>query len=316
MRDDIPPSIDSLLSSVRESLASEVGAPPRSLVVVGEHLRLYSRVWILEADDQRKFVLKWSPRGSRREFEVAALWRGVFEQDSIIQTPTLLARPTPHTLLVEFLPGRPLDEICSRPPILLHRFPAWYSSLVSDLHNLGVSLRRFHSVTLEHGTDAGDGLRQYVKERESVLPYLNPALRKRFLAAMEKTAVTSTVRVHGDFTPHNVLAQNGRLAVIDFAGIGEFDHGSPYFDVANMIVGLEEVWRRSFRNCLRFFKSPIEKLIQRFLTGYEVSPDDTPLLGNWRALRHYCRIYSLSRSAGTKPSSWKWHLRAMDQLLP
>ncbi len=313
---DTRPSIDSLLNSVRESLASELGAPPHSLVVVGEHLRLYSCVWILEADNHRKFVLKWSPGGSRREFEVATLWRSVFDQDSIIQTPALLARPTPHTLLVEFLPGRPLGGICSRPPILVHRVRAWCSGLASDLHNLGVSLRRFHSVTLEHGTDAGGGLRRYVRERESVLPYLNPALRRRFLAAMEKTAVPSTVRVHGDFTPHNVLVQNGRLAVIDFAGIDEFDHGSPYFDVANMIVGLEEVWRRSFRNYLRFFKFPVEKLIQRFLAGYEVSPDDTPLLRNWRALRHYCRIYSLSRSAGTKPSSWRWHLRAMDQLLP
>jgi hypothetical protein len=301
------PPIDTLLDDVRAALEREYGLRATTLSVADTQKRLYSTIWRLKIESAQMnadCLLKWLPLGAARERELTALSGALFAGEAWVRAPRIACNPTGQTFLVELLPGRPLDEtygLFGPDPVLLRRAGMWLS--------------RFHAATASGKTVSGEGLRTYVWNRRGSFLALPPGLAELLLERLDAMPPHLAVRAHCDFTPHNLLLDGGSLAVIDFAGIREFDFGSPWFDTGCMVAGLEWSWRRRRRNALHWWSFPVERGLAAFREGYGVQVADLPLLAAGAAVRHFTMIHGVYSTNGQVPSSNGWEVRALRRAL-
>ena len=300
------PPIDALVETVRRSLAREYGIQASGVAAIDEQQRVYSTTWVIEinaADQKLRCILKWMRFGAARERELAHVAREVFRNDPWVRTPRIACTPTPHTFLVEALPGRPLDAT-----------GAWLPSWRTSLRRAGTWLKRFHAATANEEQVAGEGLLHYVRNRQRGLDALPVPLAERLLDGIAALPTHVGVRVHGDFTPHNVLVDGNGIAVLDQAGIEEFDRGSPWFDVACMMAGLERTWRARSYNPLRRWDRPVDEAVGAFLDSYGARGDE-PELRVCRAVRYFTVVYTELLKKKAAPTVYAWAIEALRSTL-
>jgi aminoglycoside phosphotransferase (APT) family kinase protein len=309
------PSSEAFLAAVRKCLEAEFGQSIGKLSVKDAETRRYSSTWKIEIDnDRRQFLLKWLPHRAARELELTLLTRKLFMGEPLFQVPGFACAPTPDTFLVEWMSGEPLNSCCTRPPF--GPFGSWLERQKRVLRNTGIWLNRFHASSRDVKSFPLDGFKRYIANREKVLPAIDPALAAQLFRSVEAHTAASTVRVHGDFSPHNILVNGDVLGVIDFAGINEFDRGSPWFDVATMYLGVEEYWHNRLRNYLRFMRAPLQQLQAAFLDGYGVKSKEDPVFRLACALRHFSKLYSHHQRKGPGGKAWDRHLQGLRRELP
>jgi aminoglycoside phosphotransferase (APT) family kinase protein len=183
------------------------------------------------------------------------------------------------------------------------------------LRRAGMWLSRFHSATKSGKIVRGEGLRKYVWNRRESFRALAPEIPELLLARLDALPDHLGVRVHADFTPHNLLIRHGTLAVIDFAGIPEFDIGSPWFDVACMVAGVKQSWRRYTRNMFHWCSFPVARATCAFLEGYGVRHSDMPLLAAATAVRLFTMIHARYSTEGRIPPADGWEVSALREML-
>jgi len=301
------PSNERLLDSVRSALESGYGLSARGIRIVGEYDRVYSKTWRLKIEDGHRTlfcILKWMPFGAVREQELAAVERELFRNETWVQMPGIACNPTPETFLVEVLPGRPVRSL-----------GIWPWSSRQPTERAGAWLKRFHAATATGEMVDGAGVLRYVQNRPKGLDALPGHLRSRLLERIQAIPPHGGVRVHGDFTPHNLLvADDGAIAVLDQAGIEEFDVGSPWFDVAWMVAGLERLWAVRSYNPLRRWMGPAQPAIRAFLESYGAGGDE-PLLRTFRAARYFTVFHTEVSRAKRVPVILNWALRGLEAML-
>ena len=301
------PALDALLPAVARALGAELGRASVDVRIVSASRRTWSTTWEVAAGDGR-YILKWLPRRAERELELTQLTQRVFAGEPHVRTPRVACNPTPDTFLVEKLPGTSLQSMFTTPPVLGLR--AWVDSRRVLLGRVGMWLNRFHAATAQPGPAPLSGVRAYVLNREPAFAAFDQDLIDAFWRALDRAAAARPVRVHGDFTPHNILVAGESVAVIDMAGINEMEFDTNAFDAAAMVVGLEESWRRRRRNYLRFFPAPVHGMVGAFLSASGVTKQD-PALPICYAVRHLTRVYNILRTTGRVPGPRSWHVRRL-----
>ncbi|MBA3884174.1 MAG: phosphotransferase [Acidobacteria bacterium] len=302
-----PPSIEAVLPAAARALGEALGRDPGDLRVVSGGRRTWSATWELAAGTDR-YMLKWLPRRADRERELAQLSRRVFEGHAYIRTPRVACNPTPHTFLVEKLAGASLHSVCTAPPVF--GLSAWVDSRCALLERVGTWLNRFHAAARQAQPAPLSGVKAYVLNREPALAALEKEHVDEFWRMLDSAVAAAPVRVHGDFTPHNILVDGDTVAVIDMAGINEMECESHCFDAAAMTVGLEEAWRRRGRNYLRYVPAPVHRMIGAFLGSSGIDSDDAALPVCY-AVRHLTRVYNVLRTTGRRPGPRNWHVRRL-----
>jgi hypothetical protein len=300
-----PPHLETLLPSVARALEDELGRSPGELKVVSASKRSYSHTWEIQAASGTYF-LKWLPMRAGREVELAHLCRSLFEGEPQVRTPRVACSPTPNTFLVEKLDGVPLQEVCTIPPV--RGLGAWSESRRRLLGRVGGWLNRFHGASTPSAPAPLAGVRGYVRNREAALEGLSQDLADAFVRALDAAVSIEPVRIHGDFTPHNILVSGDIISVIDFAGVSELEVETRCFDVAALIVGLEESWRFRQRNYLRFSSSTLSGMVRAFVEGSGVTRDEAALPVCYAA-RHLTRAYNILRRSGRMPGPRSWHVQ-------
>lgn len=305
------PEIDQLLPAAVRALEQEIGSRPARLSVVAASRRTWSSVWELESGTDR-FILKWLPLRAQRELELTRAARDLFADAPFVRSPRVACCPTSDSFLVEKLPGEHLQDLCSSPPLI--GLSHWMADTCDLLGRVGRWLAVFHGSSLETSPASLEGVKRYVSARERAFPPAQRPLADRLLKAIEGAPSSATVRVHGDFTPHNVLVAKSSLSVIDLAGISEFERETRWFDVACMVVGLEETWRSRRSNYLRYFASYRHRMVMAFLEGYGVPATD-PAWTICYAVRHFARIATHFQRGGRQPGAGDWHVRRLQLAL-
>jgi Ser/Thr protein kinase RdoA (MazF antagonist) len=300
-----PPPIEAVLPAAARALEAERGRTSVDLRVVSGLRRIRSAVWEL-ADGGDRYILKWLPLRAERERELAARTRRLFDGDPFIRTPAVACNPTSDTFLVQKLAGRPLQSLATTPPLI--GLASWTMYTDAMLGRVGDWLRRFHDADADRHGAPLEGVRAYLLNREPALDVLTAREKDALWMMFEAAASTETVRVHGDFTPHNVLVDGTSIAVIDFAGINEMERATRCFDAAAMVVGLEEAWRRRRRNYLRFSRRVLDRLVRALMAGSGVQAGDGALPVCY-AVRHLTRVYNILRTRGRLPGPRNWHVR-------
>jgi hypothetical protein len=309
------PSIEQLLPAAAHALETELGRVPGELRVLASNRRAYSMTWEIGAGDDR-YILKWLPLRAWRELQLTRLTRELFAGEPFVRTPAVACSPTSETFLVEKLPGVSLQSVCTSPPLL--GLSAWLDSRCRLLGHAGMWLRRFHDAERQLRPAPLQGVKAYAMNRQPALTAIGKELADEFWRVLDSTVAAEPVRVHGDFTPHNLLVhraadQRGtaeRVAVIDMAGISEFEFDTHCFDAAAMVVGLEESWRRRSRNHLRFFPSTVNQMIAAFLGASGINRDDGAFPICY-AVRHLTRVYNILRKTGKVPGAGNWHVQRL-----
>ncbi len=301
------PSIEQLLPAAARALATELDRSPGELRVVAANKRAYSVTWEIAAGDSR-YILKWLPLRAERELELTRLTRELFAGEPSIRTPAVACSPTPDTFLVEKLPGSSLQSACTTPPVL--GLSAWLESRCLMLERTGLWLRRFHDASRQSRPAPLAGVKAYASNRAPALDAVGKELADEFWRVLDSAVAVEPVRVHGDFTPHNILVAGEQVSVIDMAGISEFEFDTHCFDAAAMTVGLEESWRRRGRNHLRFFPSTVNAMIAAFLGASGVARDDRAFPICY-AVRQLTRVYNVLRTTGRMPGPRNWHVQRL-----
>ncbi len=283
--------IGHLLPIVCHELSEELQEPIGSLSVHRTESRAYSKIWWLKSDKGGMYVLKWSPNGLERENELTRITRKLFSHNERVLTPKVCCQPTPETFLVEALPGQPLLAACHRLP--LFRLREWFLAQLGAIRESGTWLATFHASSISTiSTTGGDGLRKYVKKRESIFQILGEDMERRIYRLLEQVHIENHVRIHGDYSPHNILVTTQGIGVIDFAGIQEFDIATPWFDVATLIVGIQRRWHGSFLNYLRPFPFLLRKWEDAFFEGYGNVAEMNATFKMCVIIRHLAELYS------------------------
>ena len=301
------PALEELLPAAAHALAAELGAAAGELTVVTGARRSYSHTWELRSS-AGAYILKWLPLRAEREVELAQLCRRLFADQPNVRTPRIACNPTPNTFLVEKIPGIALQEYCTTPPLV--GLESWTRSRARLLGHVGDWLARFHGAAAGSGPLPLTGVQAYVRNREAAFDAIDADLAAALQSAIASAVTLKPVRVHGDFTPHNVLVSGDRIAVIDFAGVSELEMETRCFDVAAMLVALEESWRFRRRNHLRFFPGVMNRMAAAFLRSSGVAEEDQ-VLPVCYAVRHLTRIYNILKKTGRKPGARNWHVQRL-----
>lgn len=301
------PPIGVLLAAVAKALQAELGRVPGEVRIVSASRRTWSRTWEIAAGEA-PYILKWLPRRAERELELTQLTQRLFAGEPHVRTPRVACNPTADTFLVEKLPGTSLQGMCTTPPLL--GLSAWVDSRCRVLGRVGRWLRRFHDAQRQPEPAPLSGVKAYVLNREPAFAALERDLVDAFWRALDAATAAEPVRVHGDFTPHNILVAGDSVAVIDLAGINEMEFDTHAFDAAAMVVGLEESWRRRRQNHLRFFPSSVQAMVGAFLSASGIVKDDRALPVCY-AVRHLTRIYNIVRTTGQVPGPRTWHVQRL-----
>jgi aminoglycoside phosphotransferase (APT) family kinase protein len=172
----------------------------------------------------------------------------------------------------------------------------------------------FHKASAHVADGAVNGFARYVSNREAVFLALDRSVVNLLLNAVASHRPASMARVHGDFSPHNLLIDAGRIAVIDYAGVQEFDEETPWFDVATMLCKFEEYWGARRRNYLRYFRSPLRNLKQAFLDAYGEGCDQADFHLSC-AIRHFSKLYAAYAANRTVGGAWQHHLAELRSAL-
>lgn len=301
------PTVEALLPAATRALEGELGRRPDELRVVSGARRSYSHTWELRSGSDA-YILKWLPLRAEREVELSRLCRRVFAAEPMVRTPAVACNPTRDTFLVEKLEGVPLQDVCTAPPLV--GLDSWVRSRCLLLGRVGAWLKRFHDASAPSVPSSLRGVQTYVANREAAFEALDRDLADEFRRVLQSAVSVGPVRVHGDFTPHNILVSGDHIAVIDFAGISELEMETRCFDAGAMVVGLEESWRFRGRNHLRFFPAGVNRMTAAFLQASGVAEDDGPLPICY-AVRHLTRIYNILRKTGKKPGPRNWHVQRL-----
>lgn len=152
--------------------------------------------------------------------------------------------------------------------------------LLEEVKNSGAWLRKFQQQTA-HGTGAFDAaqLITYIKIRLDMLTDIenlnfSSLLAEKIIAQIDqlsKAIDPATHKIsgrHNDFASHNILAENGKVWIIDFS---MYDTGSTAYDPAYFWLDIEML-KSDPSYCSRF----LSKLQEEFLTHYaDIYPDGT-----------------------------------------
>ena len=304
--DDGAERLDSILPSVKRVLQEDFGENVRGLRLKKYANRQFSKICLLETETGGAYFLKWSD-SALRETELTRHVQELFRHEKFIVTPRIACNPTMETFLVDALPGHPLSELFGRPPFGAspHVVRGWLHEQRRLIRSAGIWLAKFHSSTSQGVNFSADGLIEYIKRRERIFEVLGGDLQEQLYSLIRNLQVKeSMVRVHGDYSPHNILVSKKGIGVIDFSGIKEFEVTSPWFDVATMVSGLQACWHQSIRNYLQIFPGILKKYEQSFFEGYGKSPGSDPVYRACLAIRHVSALYS-ALTRGTLTRSFK-----------
>src|SRR5437588_4233309 len=210
------------LPSVLDALAERWGLTLDSTIPRGS----VSVVIRCSTHESRDCVLKVSPDRARVEREAAAL-----DQWQTDHTPSVLAvdERAGALLLEAIVPGTPLDESAEYPA--LERL----GDLLTALHTTGVPDPSYPSVAkrVAYLFNASSRIYQRSPWLADVVP-LEVYERGRRLAAQMAEQPASTVLVHGDLTPSNILfggATRGLVAIDPAPCLGD-----PAFDAVDLLL--------------------------------------------------------------------------------
>ncbi len=211
--DELPP----VLAGLAERWEIELGALIRSGTV--------SVVIRCRTRDGRPAVLKVGPLPGRARDEAAALagWRTV-------HVPAVLAvDDSAGALLIEAVePGTPLAESTDYPD------PASLAGLLSALHVEAPADRSYPPVAERIDRLFEAGLKNY-ERRPDLADWIPPELyeRGRRLALRLAADATTTVLLHGDLTPVNILdgGERGWVAIDPAPCLGD-----PAFDAVDLVL--------------------------------------------------------------------------------
>jgi Ser/Thr protein kinase RdoA (MazF antagonist) len=169
--------------------------------------------------------------------------------------------------LYESVPGIPLMVLLRRRQpgrfLWLEKSAAW----LARLHQEKVPAGRPRTRARE-SQEAGYFLMNYRGFSPSCVPRAKELLRLFFAYRARLVPSRSSVLLHGDYNPNNVIVDRGRrsLSVIDFGNACRYD---PMFDLANALVQLEYVTLRS--------RKEVENLTHRFFASYARFKSLTPI---------------------------------------
>lgn len=305
-----------LFEAARRALEDELSTPIRGLDIVSESARQYSTCWELrprEFPAHRTYILKLTPGRAQRELELTRVAQELADSSESFQAPAVACCPTESALLVERLPGLPLAELLSQPPWF--GFAEWLARQRLILERAGIWLSRFHRVAHLPEDPSLSGLQRYVSNREKGLAVLDTALGRLLQERLESGGQEVQVRIHGDFAPHNILYGRGRLGVIDYSGLAEFEIGPPAFDIAKMHVDLSVVWRQSWRNPRRAATGPPAILQQALIDGYGERFRADAMFDTCLAVVHFGYVYDRYMVTGRAPTRRNQHVAALSRLL-
>jgi streptomycin 6-kinase len=204
----------------------------------------------------RGVVLKLSPARERIVAEAAALVR--WNESSHVPAVLAIERDVGALLIEAIEPGTPLDEITESPPL------ASVATLISSLHAAGHPNAAYRSVS-DRVTQLFESSRKLYEFDPKLTALITPELYDRSyrLAVRLAAESPSTVVLHGDLTPSNVLdgGPERGLVAIDPAPC----RGDPAFDAVDLVLfratSAESIVRRAGQIAERLAMDP-ERLLE------------------------------------------------------
>ena len=309
------------------------GSGPFSTRIVAIHHRPYSSVHAIDLTDgatERRFYLKTltsdpSTRARRiaqcmneyGQLEVLSKRFAGFRDLGVIEP--VACWPEDLAFLSEEFPGRNL-ELVLRTHVRHIWSKAHLSMAMALCFRAGQWLRHFQSWTVpqsEIDLDV-DELMQYCEFRLRKIQDGTSGIRSHAvlqrLAALAETFGPADRRVvgrHNDFRPDNMLARNGRLVVVDFAG---FTYGPPLYDYIKFWMRLDY---------MAYGPLPVTRAIRAlqtsFAAGYDQTVDLTaPMAEFLRIANLLDKIWDLTTPSALSFShrvlERRWHRHLIAQL--
>jgi hypothetical protein len=184
----------------------------------------------------------------------------------------LLLLENERTIFLSFVPGIPLDVILRRDANVL---TSWLNiagrrRLEGSALRIGEWLNTFHGATASR--DQSFDHERFAVELDSLMGKCEPlgfslsdlaSIRAAALnlSASSSGSPVSEAAMHGDFLPQNVLLDDGRLSIVDFASYSP--SGPVYTDVAHFIGYLMILAGKQL-----YSRSAVESVARQFLSGY------------------------------------------------
>jgi len=226
-------------------------------------------------------------RGDKREFEALSCLR---EKESAVGASFLFPLPLDlypdlSTVVMERCDGEKLSRLVRRTNSLV-LLPRGKERLCRTIQRAGRSLRAFHRLSAPSRgctlweSPVRETLFHKISEMTDALAASGTLddVTLRDLAALPSLArgrlaghPFPLLRVHGDFSPANVLVQDQSLALIDFANSHE---NVAFYDLGRFLAGLQQI--NPYPSHLLYHHGRVPRLAEHFLAGYGGGTGMTP----------------------------------------
>ena len=275
-------AICAVLNAAATDATHSNGAPLGEGDIVVERVRGTTHCFRVEAKYHKatkQYFAKICPRYNDLNGASVELQQLRFLHRYFGESSNLLTVPRPvglvvdsNAILTEYAPGVTLLQILKR-ELSWNTSSRRRSEILEVFGRVGEWLRRFH--TSGDSTEGQDFFTQFAKVTRHDMRTLSGSLAlrwplERFRHAWDYVAAGSagvdgtSVRLHGDFGPPNILVdEDGRLTVVD---LGSLLRGSPAFDVSTFLVAIHVMAYKV--GVLLFRRAFIKELQTRFLRSY------------------------------------------------
>ncbi len=242
----------------------------------------------------------------RREFAATTALYDALPRDADIGAVRPIALlPEYRALATEEVPGRPFGE-------LLRDLSQPQDGLEVIAGRVGGWVRVYQSVIEANGEISLSNRRAYVDERLKLLEgrVLSPSDRRDTLARFDDlcreigVSAVPAVAIHADLTPMNIIvAQNGRVAVLDFTMAKA---GTEHHDLSHVYFHLQLLAAKNPRR-----RASIEALQRAMLAGYRPGLSTADPLFRLMLLQHgVCHVALLAeRRFPIVDAAYRWFLR-------
>ena len=242
----------------------------------------------------------------RREFAATTALYDALPRDADIGAVRPIALlPEYRALATEEVPGRPFGE-------LLRDLSQPQDGLEVIAGRVGGWVRVYQSVIEANGEISLSNRRAYVDERLKLLEgrVLSPSDRRDTLARFDDlcreigVSAVPAVAIHADLTPMNIIvAQNGRVAVLDFTMAKA---GTEHHDLSHVYFHLQLLAAKNPRR-----RASIAALQRAMLAGYRPGLSTADPLFRLMLLQHgVCHVALLAeRRFPIVDAAYRWFLR-------